>query len=68
MNANNVRSINTNTLLIKHLKCEYTQFLLFIFTNIIRSSTPPLALSFKPYKRLQESYQNTEVGLERATL
>ena len=68
MNTNNIRNMNTNTLFVKHLKYEYTQFLLFIFTNIIRSSTPPLALSFKPYKRLQKSNQNTEVGLERATL
>ena len=43
MNTNNIRNMNTNTLCVEHLKYEYTQFLLFIFTNIIRSSTPPLA-------------------------
>ena len=36
--------MNTNTLFVKYLKYEYTQFLLFIFANIIRSSTPPLAI------------------------
>ena len=43
VNTNNIRNMNTNTLCVEHLKYEYTQFLLFIFTNIIRSSTPPLA-------------------------
>ena len=66
MNTNNIRNMNTNTLCVGHLKYEYTQFLLFIFTNIIRSSTPQLA-TITALQKAAKSYRNTYLGLEPAT-
>ena len=63
MNTNNIRNMNTNTLCVEHLKYEYTQFLLFIFTNIIRSSTPPLA-TITALQKAAKEHQNTYMYLE----